>query len=55
LVIGIERGDGAFCPSNKAIEVMGFQEYLSEVWTAMPTDRSRDTRRAVVKGAVEEE
>jgi hypothetical protein len=55
LVIGIERGDGAFCPSNEAIEVMGFQESLSEVWTAIPTDRLRDTSHAVVKNAGEEE
>jgi len=55
LVIGIERRNGAFCPSNKAIEVMGFQEYLSEVWTVDTTGRSTDNFRALVKGAGEGE
>jgi hypothetical protein len=55
LVIGIERSDAAFCPSNKAIEVMGFQESLSEVWTVIPTDQSRDSVRAGIEGACKEE
>jgi hypothetical protein len=55
LVIGIEHGDGAFCPSNEAIEVMGFQESLSEVWTVISTGRSMDSFGAVVNGAGEEQ
>ena len=54
-MIGIERGDAAFCPSNEAIEVMGFQESLSELWTALLTGRATYSFRALIEGAGEEE
>jgi hypothetical protein len=55
LVIGSERTDGAFCPSKKEIEVMGFQEHLSEVWTVIPTGPVNDSFRRFLLDAREEE
>jgi hypothetical protein len=55
LVIESERAEGAFCPSKKAIEVMGFQEHLSEVWTVIPTGPINDSFGSLAAPAREEQ
>jgi hypothetical protein len=55
LVIESERAEGAFCPSKKAIEVMGFQEHLSEVWTVIPIGPTSDSFGSLAVDAREEQ